>query len=130
MHLGDLEKAVLQYLWRVDSVDAKAAHEHFKKHRGGSLNTIQSTLDRLYKKKLLVREKISHAFHYRAAMSQADFIAQLIKETAEPFANGDEENLLAAFVSLSASLSTDRDEDNLARLENLIRDYRKHNQSS
>ena len=51
--LGELEKKVLLYFWRTESADAKRVHSYFRKSRGGSLNTIQSTLDRLYKKELL-----------------------------------------------------------------------------
>ena len=53
MQLGDLEKMVLQYLWQHKSADVKEVYKHFEKIRGGSLNTYQSTLDRLYKKELL-----------------------------------------------------------------------------
>ncbi|WP_197477276.1 BlaI/MecI/CopY family transcriptional regulator, partial [Alcanivorax sp. HI0044] len=64
MQLGELEKQVLQYFWKGRTADAKSVHSHFEKRRGGTLNTIQSTLDRLYKKGLLRREKQGHAFHY------------------------------------------------------------------
>ena len=50
MNLGDLEKSVLQYFWEHQEADAKRVHAYFHAQRGGSLNTIQSTLDRLYKK--------------------------------------------------------------------------------
>jgi len=57
MILGDLEKRVLQYLWEVAEADAKQVHGALTQSQGGSLNTIQSTLDRLFKKKLLTRQK-------------------------------------------------------------------------
>ena len=47
MFLGELEKLVLQYLWETESADAKQVFAYFEKSRGGTLNTIQSTLDRL-----------------------------------------------------------------------------------
>ena len=62
MNLGELEKLVLNYFWSVDIADAKEVHTYFERQRGGSLNTIQSTLDRLYKKGLLKRKKESHAY--------------------------------------------------------------------
>lgn len=118
--LGDLEKQVLLYLWRIESVDAKAVHAHFKKRRGGSLNTIQSTLDRLYKKGLLTRYKEGHAFQYQAAVDRKAFIGQLIQEVADEYSTGDDDGMLAAFVSFSADL----DSKHLDRLEELIRRYR------
>jgi len=47
MQLGELEKQVLQYLWNASEADAKQVHAVLGQSRGNSLNTIQSTLDRL-----------------------------------------------------------------------------------
>ena len=49
MQLGELEKQVLQYFWKGRTAEAKSVYAHFEKQRGGTLNTIQSTLDRLFK---------------------------------------------------------------------------------
>ena len=121
MKLGELEKLVLNYFWHVDRADAKQVHAHFEKQRGGTLNTIQSTLDRLYKKGLLKREKESHAFQYQAASDRKVFIGQLIRDVTQEFTGGDEDSLLAAFVSMSADL----DEAQLKKLDEAIQDYRK-----
>nr|WP_231883926.1 BlaI/MecI/CopY family transcriptional regulator [Alcanivorax sp. HI0044] len=50
MQLGELEKQVLQYFWKGRTADPKSVYAHFEKQRGGTLNTIQSTLDRLFKR--------------------------------------------------------------------------------
>ncbi len=121
MNLGELEKLILNYFWRVDRADAKQVHTYFERQRGGTLNTIQSTLDRLYKKGLLNREKESHAYQYRSAIHRKAFIGQLIRDVTEDFTGGDEDNLLAAFVSLSAEL----DEQQLEKLDKTIQEYRK-----
>lgn len=120
MNLGELEKLVLNYFWSVDTADAKQVHTYFEKQRGGTLNTIQSTLDRLFKKGLLKRKKESHAYRYRAATHRKVFIGQLIKDVTQEFADGDEDSLLAAFVSLSAEM----DERQLDKLDKIIQDYR------
>lgn len=120
MRLGELEKQVLEYFWLTPVADAKQVYGYFKKIRGGTLNTIQSTLDRLYKKGLLNREKVGHAYEYRAALQRHEFIARLIKETAQPFAARNGDNLLAAFISVSADL----DKRSLDKLETLIHHYR------
>ncbi len=116
MLLGELEKQVLQYLWETDQADAKQVHAHFKKRRGGSLNTIQSTLDRLFKKGLLLREKHGHAFQYMAAVERQTFIGQLIRDITSDFSPTDENPLLAAFTSMSSEFN----EDQLEELERLI----------
>lgn len=119
MILGELEKLVLKFLWQAQSADVKEVHRHFEKSRGGSLNTIQSTLDRLYKKGLLAREKKSHSYVYTTAVDRQEFIGQLIRSVTHDFSE-DGDALLTAFVNFSA----DRDEGSLDRLESLIREYR------
>ena len=116
MNLGKLEKLVLQYLWDTGVVDVKQVHAHFEKTRGGSLNTIQSTLDRLFKKGLLVREKQGHAFQYQTAIDRNTFIGQLISDITNDFGSTQENPLLAAFTSLSSEL----DDKQLDELERLI----------
>ena len=120
MNLGELEKLVLKYFWRVKAADAKQVHAYFEKQRGGSLNTIQSTLDRLFKKGLLKRNKEGHAYQYYAAKQRKAFIGQLIKDVTQDFTLGDEDSLLTAFVSLSSELN----EAQLDKLEKLIQDHR------
>ena len=120
MHLGELEKLVLQFLWDTESADAKHVFAYFEKRRGGSLNTIQSTLDRLFKKGLLLREKHGHAFHYQAAVDRDTFIGKLINEITSDFGSSGENTLLAAFTSLSSDL----DETQLDELERLIDERR------
>ncbi len=119
MNLGELEKLVLNYLWEHGTADAKQVHDHFKRSRGGSLNTIQSTLDRLHKKGILTREKQGHAYQYRAALDKKAFIGDLIRKVTQDF-SPDNDQLLAAFVSVSAGM----DETHLDRLEQLIQDSR------
>lgn len=125
MQLGELEKQVLQYLWETEVADVKQVYAYFEKRRGGSLNTIQSTLDRLFKKGLLTRDKQGHAFHYQAAVERDEFIGQLIKDMTRDY-NADKENsLLAAFTSVSPEFN----EEQLERLEQLIEDQRANHKS-
>ena len=116
MNLGELEKLVLQHIWDIGEVDAKQVFAYFEKVCGGTLNTIQSTLDRLFKKGLLSREKQGHAYVYRAAVNRDAFIGQLINNIANDFGSTQESPLLAAF----SSLASDLDNDQLDELERLI----------
>lgn len=120
MNLGELEKLVLQHIWDTGEVDAKQVFAHFEKTRGGTLNTIQSTLDRLFKKGLLSREKKGHAYLYKAAINRDAFIGQLINDIASDFGSTKDSPLLAAF----ASLSSDLDNEQLDELERLIEEKR------
>jgi predicted transcriptional regulator len=119
--LGDLEKQVLHYLWSMSpGIDAKQVHRVLSKSRGGSLNTIQSTLDRLYKKGLLSRAKQGHAYLYSARLERREVIARLIDDVTRDFVSANENGLLAAFASVSDEL----DDKELDRLERLIEQAR------
>jgi predicted transcriptional regulator len=116
MRLGELEKLILQYFWNMGPADAKQVFSYFEKKRGGTLNTIQSTLDRLFKKGLLLREKQGHAFQYRAAIERDAFLGNLINKISNDFGGNADNALLAAF----SSLSSDLDNSQLDELERLI----------
>jgi len=120
MILGELEKLVIQYLWRVPEADAKQVHLALVKERGGALNTIQSTLDRLYRKGLLSRQKQSHAYLYCAKLGREDLLAQLITNVTSDFVNDGESSLVAAFSSVSSELN----DAQLDQLEKLIEEQR------
>jgi predicted transcriptional regulator len=116
MKLGELEKLLLNYLWTVKIANAKQVYLHFEKTRGGTLNTIQSTLDRLFKKGLLSRKKYSHAFAYSPAVERKDLLGSLITDITQELAQNDSEAILEAFVDISSQM----DSLSLDRLESLI----------
>ena len=118
--LGELEKQVLHYLWEHESADVKQVFAYFEKRRGGSLNTYQSTLDRLFKKGLLSRYKESHAFQYQAKVERYELIGHLIKSITNDFIADNDSSLIAAFSSLSSQC----DEAQLNQLELLIEQQR------
>lgn len=116
MQLGELEKLVLNYLWREHEADAKRVHRYFEPRRGGTLNTIQSTLDRLYKKRLLTRSKSGHAYNYAPAVERKALLGVLIQTITDELAKNDADAVLEAFVDISVNL----DDRSLQRLEQLI----------
>ncbi|TMM42423.1 BlaI/MecI/CopY family transcriptional regulator [Colwellia ponticola] len=120
MLLGELEKQVLEYLWKNQPADAKQVYSYFEKNRGGSLNTIQSTLERLVKKDLLSRVKNGHAYKYFPKVARQELIGQLIKNVTHDFVAEDENSIVAAF----SSISSDLDEDQLDKLEAMIEEQR------
>lgn len=119
-YLGELEIAVLEHLWAAGAMDAKCAHKDIGIQRGISLNTIQSTLERLYRKKLLRREKIRHAYVYAPAVQREELLTRLIGQVVNVF-EGKNHDLLSAFVDLAARA----DERSLDRLEQLIAERRR-----
>ncbi|MEW8659814.1 MAG: BlaI/MecI/CopY family transcriptional regulator [Candidatus Thiodiazotropha endolucinida] len=119
-YLGELEIAVLEELWACGACDAKTVHRRIGERRGIAPNTVQSTLERLYRKELLTREKVSHAYVYTPSVQREQLMERLIEEVVETFSAGHSEPMLAAFVDLAAR----DDDENLARLERLIAERR------
>jgi predicted transcriptional regulator len=121
MQLGELEKQVLHYLWSTAESDAKQVHAVLGQSRGNSLNTIQSTLERLFKKGLLSRTKQGHAYCYSAKVDRETLLAKLISNVTSDFVADGEHSLIAAFSSASANL----DDAQLEQLQTLIEAQRK-----
>lgn len=114
--LGALERAVMEHLWRGGDGDAKAVHAALGRRRGITLNTVQSTLKRLYDKGLLDRAKVSHAHIYRARVGRAEFHRGLVDELVGGLMNGEADAVVAAFVDLTERAGP----EHLARLEALV----------
>jgi predicted transcriptional regulator len=75
-----------------------------------------TTLDRLFKKGLLTRERVGQAFVYRAALDRDGYRQRLIEAAVGELVDRAPDAVLAAFVDTAAAL----DEHNLLRLERLI----------
>lgn len=113
--LGELEACLLKHLWTVESGTAKSVHEAVGRPRGISVNTVQSTLDRLHRKQLLRREKVSRAFRYHASVSCASLLAAMVSEAAARFSE-DNSTAMAALIDAAQQL----DHAALDELERLI----------
>jgi predicted transcriptional regulator len=114
--LGDLELAVLEHVWQVGEVTAKETHAELGVPRGISLNTVQSTLERLARKALLGRSKAGHAYRYSARVSREALIADLVGGVIGRL-QGDAATSLMAFLDSADDL----DDEALARLEAELR---------
>lgn len=119
--LGDLERAVLEYLWTHGAADVKAVHRAVGARRDITLNTVQSTMERLYRKELLSREKVSHAFVYATAVTREALGAALVRDVVRDVLGSDPEPMLSTFVDLTARSG----DDALARLEELVAERRR-----
>ncbi len=119
-YLGELEIAVLEHLWSRGEFDAKGVYSALGKTRGISHNTIQSTLERLFKKKLLARQKISHAYVYHAVVTRDELMGRMINDVVKTISKNNTDGMLAAFVDIAAHT----DDAHLDRLEQLINEYR------
>src|SRR5262245_15903282 len=114
--LGELEMAVMEHVWTTGPADVKAVHRAIGARRQITTNTVQSTMERLYRKGILAREKVSHAYVYSAARSREELTAAVVSDVVERLARGETDAMLAAFVDVAARAG----DSTLARLETLI----------
>lgn len=114
--LGELETAVLEFIWSHGAAEVKDVHRELGTARNITLNTIQSTLERLHRKRLLARERIGHAYRYAALVSRNEFRARAVAGLAGTLRGAEGAGVIAAFVDLAARA----DKKNLDRLEQLI----------
>jgi predicted transcriptional regulator len=119
--LGDLEAAVLEHVWANGPSDVKAVHRTLGVRRKITHNTVQSTMERLFRKGLLAREKVSHAYVYSPRQTREELGARVVEEVVSRLLKGEAVPVLEAFVDLAART----DEANLDRLERLIAERRK-----
>lgn len=122
--LGALETAVMVHLWDGSDGDAKAVHAVLGKRRGITLNTIQSTLKRLYEKGLLAREKVSHAHVYQPRISRTDFHRGLLDELVGGLFDKQADAVVSAFVDLTERAGP----EHLKRLEALVAERRRESE--
>lgn len=99
--LGPRELEVLDRLWRHGSLSALELHE-----RTGtaavSLNTIQSTVERLRAKGLVERRKEGRAYRYAATLTRADVVRKVLKDLTRDVGGGDLVPIISGFVGLFA----------------------------
>lgn len=114
-NLGDLEAAVLEHLWKRGPADAKEVHDALGKDRGITLNTVQSALKRLYEKRLLDRDKVSHAHVYRAKVTRGELSREVLGDVVERLMGSEASSMVAAFVDL-VDWAGEEHLDELARL--------------
>jgi predicted transcriptional regulator len=114
--LGELETAVLKHLWAIGAAEAREVHGTLGEAKGITLSTVQSTLERLHRKGLLLREKVGHAYRYAPAMTPERFRAQAIADAAGDLRGAAAEGVIAAFVELAHRA----DHANLDRLSRVL----------
>jgi predicted transcriptional regulator len=114
--LGDLELAALELLWDVDEVDVLQAHRALGRRRGISVNTVGSALERLHRKGLVKRRKVSHAYRYQPAVTRDVFQARRLANAVGGVQALADAGVLSAFVDLVAGA----DDEALDTLEALI----------
>lgn len=119
--LGRLEAAVMDVVWGHAPVTAREVCDRMTGAEERAYTTIMTTMDRLHRKGLLVRQKDGLAWRYAPALAKADFEKALADGLATEILQTHGEVALSAFVDAAA----DVDEGLLDRLAQLIAQRRK-----
>jgi predicted transcriptional regulator len=118
--LGELEQRLMEILWEEAPLSVRDVIARLGP-AALAYTTIMTTLDRLYKKGLLTREKEGLAFAYRPAMDRGEYQRRVVEAAVAPLLEQGAGPVLAAFVEVAAGA----DEANLSHLERLIAEHRR-----
>ena len=117
-NLGELELQVMEVLWKQSHLDARQVRESLQRIRTPSLSTVQSALERLYRKSYVNRSKQGHAYTYQAALSRGSLLGRMLGDVIQLLHDGRMETILSSFVQAAADL----DQHSLDSLEQMIQD--------
>src|SRR4030081_3900430 len=67
-HLGALEREVMAVVWKAGDINVREACERLES--AVAYTTVMTTMDRLFKKRLLTRRKVGRAFIYAATATR------------------------------------------------------------
>lgn len=118
--LGHLELKLMGILWDARSpMSVRAVLTRFRRATP-AYTTVMTTLDRLYKKHLLLRVKQGNAFAYRAALDYDDYRRRVVAAALGPLLKERAGPVLSAFVDIAARA----DAKHLVEIERLIAAHR------
>jgi predicted transcriptional regulator len=123
--LGELELQIMGILWQWPDTDAKTVAQRIERGKPPTLSTVQSTLERLHKKKLVSRSKRGQAYYYRPEVSRSELLGKLMSQVIRLLHDGKMDTILSSFVNVAADL----DQRALDDLEQLIASKREQEQA-
>ena len=102
--LGPRELETLDVLWRESGLSAQELQGRLPGDQSTiTLSTVQSTLERLYRKGLLQRDKAGRAYRYRAATTRAEMISLMLRDMSRGIGGGDLGAMISGFADFVAA---------------------------
>lgn len=120
--LGNLEREVMEVVWRSDEVTVKQVHLALS--RPVAYTTVMTTLDRLFKKGFVARTRAGRAFVYRAARTREETEAAVATGIMSGMFSGPSAMPILSNL-VDAVGSQDGGADLLDALEEMVRDKRR-----
>lgn len=97
-NLGDVEQAVMDYVWSRGPCTAEACREALAHTRPMKDSTIRTVLRRLEAKGYVIHELEGRTFIYRAAEGRENVAARAVKHIIDRFCDGSAEQLVMGMV--------------------------------
>lgn len=120
--LGKLERQVLDEAWRRGEVSVREVFVAFDEEV--AYTTLMTTLDRLYKKKLLERRKDGRAFLYAPAVSRAEFEQGIREDVINGLLGHGAEGVEPVLACIVDTVS-ERDRELLDELDRLVKEKKR-----
>ena len=97
-NLGEVEQAVMDYIWTQDEVTAESCREALASSRPMKDSTIRTVLRRLEEKGYLTHEIEGRTFVYRASSERQNVAVRAVKSIIDRFCGGSAEELVLGMV--------------------------------
>lgn len=120
--LGKLERQVLNEIWQRDETSVRDVYLAFGEKV--AYTTLMTTLDRLFKKKLLTRRKDGRAFLYQSALSSVEFEQGIREDVIEGLLSQGADAIQPVLACIVDTVS-ERDRELLDELDRLIKEKRR-----
>jgi predicted transcriptional regulator len=120
--LGALEREVMAVVWKAGEINVREACQRLD--ASVAYTTVMTTMDRLFKKRLLARRKVGRAFVYSATATREELEGAVATELVQSLLQRHGGEPLPLLSSLVDAVS-DRDRALLDDLERLIREKRR-----
>jgi predicted transcriptional regulator len=102
--LGELEAAVMDVVWKHAPVTARDVCDRMMGKWERAYTTIMTTMDRLFRKGLLRRQKEGLAWRYHPVLSAREFERALADSLASRILSANRDTALHAFVDAAAKV--------------------------
>src|SRR5437762_3591919 len=120
--LGKLEREMMQIIWQRGQVSVRDVHDELEGRI--AYTTLMTTLDRLYKKGLLEREKDGRAFIYAPRVSPAEFERGIAQDVLDALIGRNEDAVEPVLACIVDAVS-EHDRELLDELERLVKEKRR-----
>ena len=120
--LGKLERRVLEETWRLGEVSVRDIYQAFDERI--AYTTLMTTLDRLFKKKLLERRKDGRAFLYAAAVSRDDLDRGIKADVVDGLLGKGADGVEPVLACIVDTIS-ERDRELLDELDRLVQEKKR-----